>query len=88
MRSISRRLLLLPPAAAMFWADEIWALAALAVLFAVVAGIVDLLVSYHVTLPSGPAIVLTAGAIYAASMLLGRRGILTRRFVSLRHRTA
>lgn len=81
-------LLLLPPAAAMFWATEIWALAALAVVVAVVSGFTGLLLSYHLNLPSGPAIVLTAGAIYAASVLFGRRGSVIRRFVPVAHRTA
>ena len=81
-------LLLLPPAAAMFWAVEIWALSALAVLFALVAGVGGLLVSFHINLPSGPAIVLAAGAIYAASVVFGPRGSIVSRLVSRPHRIA
>ena len=67
-------LLLLPAAAATFWAGEIWSLSALANLFGIVAGFTGLLASYHANLPSGPAIILVAGAIYAVSVLFGRRG--------------
>lgn len=81
-------LLLLPPAAATFWADEIWALAALSVAFAAVAGVIGLLISYHVNVPSGPTIVLTAGAFYVASVLIGRRGSIADRFLIRAHRAA
>lgn len=81
-------LLLLPPAAATFWADEIWALCALAVGLAAFAGLVGLLISYHVNVPSGPTIVLTAGALYAASVLFCRRGGIVIRHLPRAHRTA
>jgi zinc/manganese transport system permease protein len=81
-------LLLLPAAAATFWVEEIWAMSAVATLIGIVAGVFGLLLSYHVNLPSGPAIVLSAGAIYVISVLFGRRGSLRRRLVPLAHRAA
>ncbi len=42
----------------------------------IVSAFVGLLLSYHFNTPSGPSIVLTAGAVYVASLLLGRRGSL------------
>jgi len=46
------------------------------------AGYIGLLVSYHADLPSGPAIILTAGVLYLVSVSLGRRdSIRTRYFV-------
>ena len=41
---------------------------------AAVSGYVGLLVSYHANLPSGPAIILVAGALYAVSVLFGPVG--------------
>jgi len=51
-------------------------------LLAALAGYIGLLVSYHADLPSGPAIILTAGVLYLISVGLGRRdSIRTRYFV-------
>lgn len=67
-------LMILPAAAARFWAQEIAAMIAVAMLVAFVASLVGLLLSYHYSLPSGPAIILTGGVIYVASMLGGPFG--------------
>jgi zinc/manganese transport system permease protein len=40
---------------------------------ALASGFLGLLVSYHLDLPSGPAIVLVAGLAYIASVVLGPR---------------
>ncbi|MBX4378765.1 metal ABC transporter permease, partial [Mycobacterium tuberculosis] len=50
--------------------------------------VAGLLISYHFALPSGPAIILSAGAMYIASILIGSRGVLSSRMRSHRHRTA
>jgi zinc/manganese transport system permease protein len=47
-----------------------------------------LLLSYHLSVPSGPAIILTAGAIYLLSLLVGNRGVIRTRLVPPRHRIA
>ncbi|MEO7853693.1 MAG: metal ABC transporter permease [Rubrivivax sp.] len=82
-------LLMLPAIAARFWANDVARLSAIATGFAVLSGFGGLLLSYHAALPSGPAIVLVAGAIYLASLLLGSRDSLRSRFfTSGRHRIA
>ena len=73
-------LMMLPAAAARFWAAEVWSLAALSIVMAFVSGWVGLLISYHFDLPSGPAIILTAGTFYLLSILLGRHGSIRARF--------
>ena len=73
-------LMMLPAAAARFWAIEVWSLAALSVVMAFISGWAGLLVSYHYDLPSGPAIILTAGLFYLGSILLGRHGSIRARF--------
>ena len=85
---MSLGLLLLPAAAATFWAEEIWVLSVLAILFAMSAGGGGLLVSYHANLPSGPTIVLASGLLFVISVVFGRRGGLLRRIVPLAHRAA
>jgi len=77
-------LMMLPATAARFWAQEVWSLAAVAALIAMLSGAFGLLLSYHLNLPSGPAIVLLAGAFYIASLLFGRRDSLLQRTLARR----
>jgi zinc/manganese transport system permease protein len=67
-------IMMLPAVTARFWARDITAMVAIAAGTGAVSGIVGLLVSFHTSAPSGPAIILVAGAIYAASVLFGRVG--------------
>jgi zinc/manganese transport system permease protein len=73
-------LMMLPAAAARFWAIEVWSLTALSITIAFVSGWSGLLISYNYDLPSGPAIILTAGSFYIASIVLGRHGSIRARF--------
>ncbi|MCD8503889.1 MAG: metal ABC transporter permease [Burkholderiaceae bacterium] len=80
-------LLMLPAIAARSWSRDIPKACVLASLFAMVSGFVGLLLSYHFSLPSGPAIVLTAGVIYLLSLLFGvNDGLLLRHMPAARHR--
>lgn len=78
-------LMMLPAAAAKFWAEQVWSMAATATLIAFAAGWSGLLMSFHFNLPSGPSIILTAGAAYLASMALGPVGSLRARWLPGRH---
>lgn len=78
-------LMLLPAVAARFWARDLGGLIPVSMLIAVLASLSGLGLSYHLDLPSGPAIVLAAGALYLASMLVGPNGGLLRRLVRARH---
>ncbi|MDB5314740.1 MAG: zinc transporter permease [Rhodospirillales bacterium] len=64
-------LMMLPAIAARNWARSLGGMAYAAVAVAVAASVAGLLVSYHADLPTGPAIVLTAGAVWCASLLAG-----------------
>jgi zinc/manganese transport system permease protein len=66
-------LMMLPAAAARFWARELWSLSTISGALTLGSGIIGLLLSYHLDLPSGPAIVLVAGLAYLASVTLGSR---------------
>jgi zinc/manganese transport system permease protein len=82
-------LMMLPATAARFWAREVWSLAAVAALLAMASGVGGLLLSFHLSLPSGPSIVLFAGFAYVASLLFGRRDSLAAlQFALRRHRVA
>jgi zinc/manganese transport system permease protein len=67
-------MMMLPAAASRFWSSDITMMMILSVLIGIVSGIAGLLMSYHAELPAGPAIILAAGVVYAASLLLGREG--------------
>jgi zinc/manganese transport system permease protein len=68
--------MLLPAAAARCWRLGTAASIALATGFGVAASLAGLLLSYHGNMPSGPAIVLSAGALFGMSSILA--GILRR----------
>ena len=78
-------LMMLPAAAARYWAQEIWTLMASGVLIAIAASYVGLLVSYYGDYSTGPAIILVAGGFYVLSVLLGPRGSLQQRYFQRRH---
>ena len=61
--------LLLPAAAARCWAQRIGPLVGLSIGFGMAAGYAGLLASYHLNVPSGPAIACAAALVYAVSAL-------------------
>src|SRR6187200_3196767 len=67
-------IMMLPAVISRFWARDITGMIGVAVGSAAVSGYVGLLVSYHANLPSGPAIILVAGALYAVSVAVGPIG--------------
>ena len=78
-------LMMLPAAAARFWARDITLMIAVAVAIGILSGYLGLLLSFHSGVPAGPAIILVAGAAYAGSVLLGSVGGLLRRSIPRRH---
>ena len=81
-------LMMLPAAAARFWVQRLEALSLVAVGIGVASSYLGLLLSYYLSVPSGPAIILVAGAIYLVSLLIGNRGVIRTRLVPPRHRIA
>lgn len=67
-------LMILPAAASRFWARDLTPMLILAPLIALAACVSGLLISFYADLPSGPAIILCAGALYVISMLAGPQG--------------
>jgi zinc/manganese transport system permease protein len=78
-------MMMLPAATARFWTRELTAMVAVAVVVATGSGVVGLLVSYHMSVPSGPAIILVAGGAYALSVMFGPVGGLIYRLAPRRH---
>jgi len=67
-------IMILPAAAARFWADTLAGLIAGAVTIAFFSAAAGLLVSFHAGTPAGPSITLVAGSFYLVALLFGRRG--------------
>jgi zinc/manganese transport system permease protein len=78
-------LMILPAVTARFWARDISGMVAVAVASAAISGYAGLLASYHANLPSGPAIILVAGGLYAFSLMVGPVGGLLWRALPQRH---
>ena len=78
-------IMILPAAAAAFWATGIGGLIIAAVVIAMFSSLTGLLFSYHYSLPSGPAIILIAGIAYGASLIFGPKGGLMTRALPRPH---
>src|SRR5262249_12011370 len=78
-------IMMLPAAIGRFWARDITFMIVVAGASGVVSGYVGLLLSFHTGVPSGPAIILVAGALYLLSVLFGQVGGLVRQALPRRH---
>lgn len=85
---LSVGLMMLPAAASRFWSNRVGVMCLIATVIAILSSLGGLVLSYRASMPSGPAIILTAGVVYALSALVGRRGMLSSLLVSRRHKTA
>lgn len=72
-------IMIVPAAAARFWAASIGGLILVSVFIAIAASLSGLLLSYHFSLPSGPAIILVAGFTYTVSLVVGPVGSIAAR---------
>ncbi len=82
---LSVGLMMLPAIASRFWSHDIAAMTTIAVLLGIVSGVSGLLISYHLSAPSGPSIILVAGFLYALSVIFGPVGGLLARYRPGRH---
>jgi zinc/manganese transport system permease protein len=78
-------IMMLPAATGRFWSRDITAMILISAGSGVVAGYAGLLISFHTGVPSGPAIILVAGALYVLSVLFGSVGGLVRQILPRRH---
>lgn len=85
---LSVGLMILPAAAARFWTQRVEIMCLLAILLGLASSVSGLLLSYHAALPSGPAIILSAGAAYLISVIASPRGVFLSRRPRMAHRTA
>ena len=73
-------LMMLPASVARLWATTLPGMMVIASLVAILSGFIGLVASFHVSLASGPTIVLVASFFYIASIVFGRGGLARRMF--------
>jgi zinc/manganese transport system permease protein len=78
-------LMILPASIARFWSRDITPMICIAVATAVLSGYAGLVLSFQTRIPSGPAIILVAAALYGFSVLFGSVGGLVRQLFPARH---
>jgi zinc/manganese transport system permease protein len=78
-------LMILPAGIARFWSRDITPMICIAVVSAIISGYVGLVLSFQTRIPSGPAIILVAAALYAASVLFGSVGGMVRQLFPAPH---
>ncbi len=71
-------LMMLPAIAARHWSDSLSGQMTMAVVLAILSSVGGLIVAFNLDVPAGPAIVLTAGALWAVSLILGPHASLLR----------
>ena len=78
-------IMILPAAAARCWAFGIAGLLGTAAIIGMLSSLIGLLLSFHFSLPSGPAIILVAGIGYGLSVFFGPVGGLVAQILPRRH---
>jgi zinc/manganese transport system permease protein len=73
-------LMILPAGIARFWSRDLTGMISIAVVSAIVSGYAGLVLSFQTRVPSGPAIILVAAALYIASVLFGSGGLVRQMF--------
>ena len=82
---LSVGIMIVPAAIGRFWARDVSAMILVAIGAGVFSGIAGLVISFHAGTPSGPTIILVAGALYVLSVLVGRVGGILPRLLPRRH---
>ncbi|MDT3587387.1 metal ABC transporter permease [Cronobacter sakazakii] len=72
-------LMMLPAASARFWSRHLMLMLGVAMLMAVLSAFTGLVLSWHFSLPAGPAVVLSAAILFFLSILAGPCGGILRR---------
>jgi zinc/manganese transport system permease protein len=82
---LSVGIMIVPAAIGRFWARDVSSMILVAIGAGIFSGIAGLVISFHAGTPSGPTIILVAGALYVFSVLVGRVGGVLPRLLPRRH---
>lgn len=78
-------LMMLPAAASRFWSRRLVPMMLVSWAIGIISAYIGLVLSFNYDFPSGPSIVLTAGALYCLSMIVGKYSSLLNHWVTRRH---
>lgn len=78
-------IMMVPAAVGRFWARDVTSMIVIAILSGMISGYAGLVLSFHSGVPSGPAIILVAGILYALSLAIGSVGGLVWQLFPRRH---
>jgi len=78
-------IMILPAASARLWARRLSIMLALAAGLAFAGGVAGLLLSFHINVPAGPAIILVCGFVYFVSLIVAPGGLVAPYWPSKRH---
>lgn len=73
-------LMMLPAASARFWSRHLAGMLVIAIFMAMISALAGLMLSWHFSLPAGPAVVLSAAMLFFLSILAGPCGGILRRY--------
>ena len=82
---LSVGLMMLPAFAARFWSTTLEGMIGCATGIGIGSSAIGIVVSYHLSTPTGPTIILTAGVIYLVSLLIGLKNGLLLRLIPRKH---
>ena len=82
---LSVGLMMLPAFAARFWSTTLEGMIGCATGIGIGSSAIGIIVSYHLSTPTGPTIILTAGVIYLISLLIGLKNGLLLRLIPRKH---
>lgn len=80
---LSVGIMMIPAITARFWFSRLLPICVLSTLFGIISSVCGLLLSFHLSLPSGPAIIIAAGLIYLISCFISPRGFIVTWFPNL-----
>ncbi|MCZ2158035.1 metal ABC transporter permease [Bartonella sp. 220] len=80
---LSVGIMMIPSITARFWLSRLGPICILSVFLGTIASICGLLLSFHLSLPSGPSIIIAAGFMYLLSCLVSPRGFIVAWFPHL-----
>nr|WP_275064868.1 MULTISPECIES: metal ABC transporter permease [Bartonella] len=80
---LSVGIMMIPAITARFWFSRLGPICVLSTLFGIISSVCGLLLSFHLSLPSGPAIIIAAGFIYLISCFISPRGFIVTWFPHL-----
>lgn len=78
-------IMILPAVSARLWSNDLTRVLLLSVIFAICSSFIGLLASYHLSVATGPAIILVSGCLYLASLFLGLAGGILPRLIPRKH---